>query len=107
MTDIAKAAHRAGVRFSTGTDWFTPVDDPYPSVITEIERLVEGGILTPNEAITAATLHGAMATGVADTHGTIAPGKVADLVVLRDNPLDDISAVRSVVAVFKGGKARR
>lgn len=107
MTEVAKAAHRAGVRLSTGTDWFTPVDDRYPAVITEIERLVEGGILTPTEAITAATLHGALASGTADTHGTVTVGKVADLVVLRENPVENITAIRSVVAVFQRGKAVR
>ncbi|GAA4858072.1 amidohydrolase family protein [Luteimonas vadosa] len=105
MTGIARAAHRAGVAFSTGTDWFTEDDDPFPSVTVEIERLVEGGVLTPAEAITAATLNGARATGLEDTHGTIEAGKVADLVVLAANPLEDIAAIRSVVTVYKGGRA--
>jgi imidazolonepropionase-like amidohydrolase len=105
MTAIAKAAHDAGVPLSTGTDWFTADDDPFPSVTVEIERLVEEGILTPTEAITAATLNGARATGLEQTHGTIEAGKVANLVVLRDNPLDDIGAIRSVVTVYKHGRA--
>jgi imidazolonepropionase-like amidohydrolase len=105
MTALAKAAHGAGVPLSTGTDWFTADDDPFPSVTVEIERLVEEGILTPTEAITAATLNGARATGLEQTHGTIEAGKVANLVVLRDNPLDDIGAIRSVVTVYKHGRA--
>lgn len=105
MTGIARAAHRAGVPFSTGTDWFTGDDDPFPSVTVEIERLVDGGVLTPAEAITAATLNGARATGLEKTHGTIETGKVADLVVLAGNPLEDIAAIRSVVTVYKRGRA--
>ena len=105
MTEIARAAHRAGIPLSTGTDWFTDDADPFPSVIVEIERLVEGGILTPAEAITAATLNGARATGLEDSHGTIEAGKVANLVVLRDNPLEDIRAIRSVVTVYQRGRA--
>ncbi|MEX0899840.1 MAG: amidohydrolase family protein [Gammaproteobacteria bacterium] len=104
MTAIAKGAHRAGIRLSTGTDWFTPDDDPFPSVTVEIERLVEGGILTPDEAITAATLNGARATGLEDSHGTIESGKVANLAVLRENPVEDIHAVRSVVTVYRLGR---
>ncbi len=105
MTRIAKAAHRAGIPLSTGTDWFTEDTDPFPSVIVEVERLVEGGILTPVEAITAATLNGARATGLEDTHGTIEAGKVANLVVLSANPLQDIRAIRSVVTVYQRGRA--
>ncbi|HVS32984.1 MAG TPA: amidohydrolase family protein, partial [Thermoanaerobaculia bacterium] len=105
MTEIAKAAHRAGVPLSTGTDWFTEDTDPFPSVIVEVERLVEGGILTPAEAITAATLNGARATGLEESHGTIEAGKVANLVVLSGNPLQDIRAIRSVVTVYQRGRA--
>jgi imidazolonepropionase-like amidohydrolase len=105
MTALASAAHGAGIPLSTGTDWFTEDDDPFPSVTVEIERLVQAGILTPAEAITAATLNGARATGLERTHGTIEAGKVADLVVLRDDPLEDIGAIRSVVTVYKRGRA--
>lgn len=105
MTAVARAAHGAGIPLSTGTDWFTADDDPFPSVTVEIERLVQEGILSPAEAITAATLNGARATGLEQTHGTIEAGKVANLVVLRDDPLDDIGAIRSVVTVYKRGRA--
>jgi imidazolonepropionase-like amidohydrolase len=99
-----RAAHRAGVRISTGTDYVIADGDPDPTLFTEIEYLVDAGVLTPLEAITAATLNGAHAIGIEDRYGSIEPGKVADLVVLSDDPTEDIGALQSVVAVFKGGR---
>lgn len=99
-----RAAHRAGVRISTGTDYVIADGDPDPTLFTEIEYLVDAGVLTPLEAITAATLNGARAIGVEDRYGTVEAGKVADLVVLSGDPTEDIGALRSVVAVFKDGR---
>lgn len=104
ITEIMKALHRAGVPISTGTDYFADESEPFPAVFREIEVLVDEGILTPREAITAATLNGARAAGIEDTHGTIQPGKTADLVVLAEDPTTDIRALRSVVLVIKNGK---
>jgi imidazolonepropionase-like amidohydrolase len=64
---------------------------------------VESGILDPAQALTAATLHGALAIGVADHVGTIQEGKIADLVVLSEDPTRDIAALRHVLAVIKSG----
>ena len=51
----------------------------------------------------AATINGATALGVADKLGSIEIGKLADLVVVRGNPLDDIKAARNIRLVVKGG----
>ena len=67
-----------------------------------IELLVEAGFSVP-EAIQIATLNGAKALGRAERIGTIAPGKQADLVVLRGNPEDRVSAIEQVEMVFKKG----
>ena len=67
-----------------------------------LELLVEAG-LTPEVAIQAATSNGATFLDTADTFGTIAAGKAADLVVVRGNPSQKISAVRNVELVLKGG----
>jgi parallel beta-helix repeat protein len=99
-----RAAHQAGVRISTGTDYVIGEGDPDPTLFTEIEYLVDAGVLTPLEAITAATLNGAHAIGIEDRFGSIEAGKVADLVVLSGDPTEDIGALQSVVAVFKGGR---
>ncbi len=104
MNASLRAAHRAGVRISTGTDYVIADGDPDPTLITEIEYLVDAGVLTPLEAISAATLNGARAIGIEGRYGTIEAGKVADLVVLSDDPTRDVGALRRVVAVFKEGR---
>jgi imidazolonepropionase-like amidohydrolase len=103
MTSITRAAHRAGVRLLAGTDWHAPRDSAYPSLHSEMIALVEHGILTPLEAITAATLHPALALGIADRTGTVEVGMSADLVILDADPTTDIRAIRAVHATMKGG----
>lgn len=103
MAAITRAAHRAGVTLATGTDWFTPPEDPYPAVHHEIEALVELAGLTPAEALVAATLGGARALGREADYGTVEPGKIASLVVLRDDPARDVRALRTVEAVVHHG----
>ena len=68
----------------------------------EIELLVEAGF-TPLEAIKIATLNGATYLGVADRIGSIAPGKAADLVVVKGDPSKTITDVENVQLVFKDG----
>jgi imidazolonepropionase-like amidohydrolase/pimeloyl-ACP methyl ester carboxylesterase len=105
LTDILRALNAAGVPISTGTDYWIAEGEPDPTLFTEIEYLVKIGVLSPLEAITAATLNGARAIGVEDTHGSIEVGKVADLVVLAADPTRDIAALRNVVTVIKDGVA--
>ena len=99
--EATKLAHRAGVRVTTGTDWFEPEDElGLPHTHEELAILVESVGFTPMEAIVAGTRHGAIALGLEKTHGTIEPGKFADLVVLDADPLADIrntTAIRFVV----------
>ena len=68
----------------------------------EVELLVESG-LTPMEAIVAATRRGAELLGAADRIGTIAPGRLADLLILSANPLDDITNLRRIEQVMLEG----
>lgn len=63
--------------------------------------------LTPAEALRAATRNGAQAIGVLGSRGTIEVGKLADLVVLRADPLRDIRNTRSVELVVKHGRIYR
>jgi len=67
-----------------------------------LELLVEGGF-TPVEAIRIATLNGAVFEGLQDRIGSIAPGKDADLVVVRGNPAANINDVENIETVFKDG----
>lgn len=99
-----QAARQAGVRISTGTDYSISEGDPDPTLFKEIEYLVEAGILSPLEAIAAATLNGARAIGIEESHGLIEPGKIADLVILASDPSGDIAALQQVEAVVKSGR---
>src|SRR3982751_6380208 len=68
----------------------------------EIELLVEAGF-TPVESIRIATLSGATYLGLADRIGSIAPGKDADLFIVKGNPAANIDDVENVIVVFKDG----
>jgi hypothetical protein len=68
----------------------------------EIELLVEAG-LTPVEAIHVATENGASYLGQQDRIGTLAPGKQADLVVIKGDPSKSIDEIENVETVFKSG----
>lgn len=91
-----------GVRICSGGDKY-PI---YDSGVREIELLAELGVGNLG-ALQAATINGAWLSGVDADVGTVDIGKIADLVVLRANPLDDISALREITAVIKGGRVVR
>ena len=69
----------------------------------ELWALASGG-LTPTEALTAATRHGAEIIGVAQDIGTVQAGKLADLVVLNSDPMDNIRNTADLALVVKGGE---
>ena len=92
----------AGVRIGCGTDAGTPF--AYAgNIALELHLLVLIGGFTPAEAIRAATIDNARILGLDARLGSIAPGKVADLVVLAENPLDDVRAFRKIRAVYQAG----
>src|SRR3954451_6467764 len=68
----------------------------------EIELLVEAGF-TPVESIRIATLNGATYLGLADRIGSIAPGKYADLFIVKGNPAANVNDIENVIVVFKDG----
>jgi imidazolonepropionase-like amidohydrolase len=76
--------------------------EPGPGTLASIESLVEFG-MTPSAALTAATKNGAIALRMQDRLGTIEVGKIADLVMLDADPLQDITNVRRISLVMKDG----
>jgi imidazolonepropionase-like amidohydrolase len=76
---------------------------PGPGTLATIESLVEFG-MTPADAIVAATRNGAIAMRMEKDLGTIEVGKIADLVLLDADPLQDISNVRRISMVMKDGR---
>ena len=95
---------RAGVEFLAGTD--TSPNNPVPVGIglhDELELLVESGF-TPMEALQTATRNPARYFGTLKDMGTIEPGKLADMVLLSANPLDDIRNTRKISLVVLRGR---
>ena len=68
----------------------------------EIWMLASGG-MTPMETLRVITLHGAEGIGFAQDLGSLEPGKLADLLVLDANPLDDIQNTNTIHYVVKNG----
>jgi imidazolonepropionase-like amidohydrolase len=91
----------AGGRLVTGTDAAHQMLVPGYSDHRELELLVRAG-LTPREALRAATRNAAVLIGV-DSLGLLAPGKVADLLILSKDPLEDIRNTRAITAVMARG----
>jgi imidazolonepropionase-like amidohydrolase len=95
---IVKAA-KAGVKIISGSD-----SNPLGELgILEIEQLNLSG-LTEMETLLAATKNCAEICGVLDELGTVEQGKIADLIVVEGNPLENISNLRKLKMVFKDGK---
>jgi hypothetical protein len=79
-------------------------DVPYGlSLHAELEEFVEAG-LTPFQALRTAAANAAEALGAGDQLGTIEPGKLADLVIVGGDPLQDIRKARDVRGVMRGGR---
>ncbi len=91
-------ALQAGVKMAVGSD-AGPLRN---AVHQEMELWVKAGA-TPWRTLLAATKHAAELCGMSDRLGTIEPGKMADLVAVRENPLDDINHLREVELVMKDG----
>lgn len=100
-----RKAVKAGVRIAMGTDAGTPFN-PHGRNAQELRRMVEFG-MTPMQAIEAATASAADLLGLEQEIGTVEAGKVADLILVNGNPLDDIALLEestNVVLVIQSGK---
>jgi len=100
------AMHRAGVVLLAGTDAPLRNSPPGFGLHEELALLVRAG-LSPFAALRAATLAPARWFGMQDSLGTVAPGQLADLVLLDGNPLADIGNLRSIRAVVQQGRVVR
>lgn len=101
---LTRQAHRHGVLIAAGTDGDTPPGARDPALFDELELLVGRAGLSPMDAIRAATSVAARAAGQEGTIGTVAPGRLANMVVLARDPLADIANMRSAVATVKRGR---
>ncbi len=96
-------AYKAGVKIAFGTDSGV---SPHGENAHEFELMVEGG-MPPMEAIQAATRTASQLLRVEDRLGTLEAGKLADVIAVKGNPLDDIKVMKDVVFVMKEGEVFR
>lgn len=92
-------AQAAGVKIAFGTDSGV---SPHGQNAHEFELMVEGG-MAPMRALQSATLEAARLLRIDDRLGTLEPGKIADIVAVAGNPLEDIHVMRNMVFIMKEG----
>ncbi|PWF46740.1 amidohydrolase family protein [Massilia glaciei] len=97
MVEFVGLLHKAGVPLVAGTDALAGF-----TLHSELELYVKAG-LTPSEALQVATRNGARYTRTSHERGSIAPGKLADLVLVDGDPTVNISDVRKVALVLTRG----
>ena len=100
--ELVGAMSRAGVDIIAGTDVLNPFCFPGFSLHDELELYVKAG-LSPMEALRTATVNPARFLGREKDFGTVESGKLADLVLLDANPLDNINNVRKIWALVYDG----
>ncbi|MHC4878085.1 MAG: metal-dependent hydrolase family protein [Planctomycetota bacterium] len=101
--EMFKRAAASGVKIAFGTDSGV---SPHGENAQEFQWMVEGG-MSPMRAIQSATLEAARLLNVDDRLGTLEPGKIADVVAVKGDPIKDITATRDVVFVMKDGVVYR
>ncbi len=102
LVSVVGRAHRMGIRIATGSDAdYGPRSTE--RIAEEVGRLVDAG-LPPIDAIRSATSVAAELLRVERRTGVLRPGLEADLIVVTDNPLEDIRALQDVVVVVSNGQ---
>ena len=98
MLRLLKAIHDAGVTIISGTDTLAGY-----ALHHELELYVKAGI-APAEALRMATWTPALVMGVNNDRGVIAPGKLADMILVDGDPTKNIGDIKKITTVIKGGK---
>ena len=97
-----RAAHRLGIKLQVGTDATQTCVFYGSSLHWELEYFVQAGI-PPLEVLRMATQEAAAGVGADEDLGTLEVGKLADIVLLDANPLEDIKNTQTIWRVIKGG----
>lgn len=101
-------AKKANILIGMGADCGTPLL-PHGQNLIELVNLVENGF-TPEEALVIGTLNGARIMGLDDRLGSIQEGKLADLVIVEGNPIDDIALLtdaNNISFIMQGGSIKK
>ena len=99
---MIEKAYLAGVKITVGSDLCGYGIEP-SLCVREFATLVEAG-MTPMDAIKAGTIVGAELVGWDDELGSIESGKLADIIAVKDNPLEDMSVLENPILVIKDGE---
>lgn len=103
LPGIVRRFHELGGVVALGSDWIIGYGTEAGMPVGETEMLLAAG-LTPMEVIEAGTRHSAYACGHGDELGTLEPGKLADVIVVEGDPLEDLQAMSQVILVIKNGE---
>ena len=106
MAENLRRVHAAGITVATSTDAGNPLTLHGPSIYSEMEAMQEAG-LSPADVVTMSTRNGAYAMGRLRDFGTLEAGKIADLLILREDPTTDVGAFRTVTHVMRAGVMHR
>nr|WP_246261196.1 amidohydrolase family protein [Alteromonas ponticola] len=100
--ELTGYAHQRGISILAGTDTYDPYSFPGFSLHTELEQLTKAG-LSNAEALASATILPATYFGTQHLMGSVDVGKKADLILLKRNPLEDISHTQDIeIVIFDG-----
>jgi imidazolonepropionase-like amidohydrolase len=97
-----EAARSADVPIGAGSDAGSPLT-PHGSLIDELLAFADAGF-TPLEALRCATDRAARILGLGDKVGSIEPGHLADLMLVSDDPLEDVRSLRNAQHIWKEGQ---
>ena len=102
MAENLRRVHESGAVVATATDAGNPMTLHGPSMYGEMERMQAAG-LSAMDIIVMSTRNGAYAMDRLDDFGTLEAGKIADLVILTEDPVADVAAFRSLTHVMRMG----
>lgn len=102
--DMLKNIHAQGVKIDAGTDQIVDFNQPFPALMKELAFFVNRCGFSNLDALRAATVINAEVIGQQHNIGTVAVGKKADLLVLKENPLLDIENLKKQFMVIQAGR---
>ncbi len=104
LFDIVRRAYEAGVVIAAGSDSWAAADCPFPELYDEIAYLHDNVGMPMMDVIQSATINGAKILGRDYEIGSVEPGKLANMVFLKEDPLLDSSALKTVELTVKRGE---